>query len=371
MLSQRKAPGRSLVSSIAVAVTLLAVLSAITGAAASGKRVAVPKTENGPTLAGPFVHKNLAIYVVRGKTSDGRRFITLDEGLAERTVLVREKGDRAGRDEAAVNELEIENKSDRWLFLQAGDVVRGGKQDRTIAVDVTLGPGSGPQSIDAFCVEHGRWAPKAGGMQFSGNTAIVSGNALKMSIQGEKNQSRVWEEVAKRDRLAARKVAEANPGVQAPMSLSASGTYNAIVDQKEIRSGSEEYVQALAPHLRDADAVGIVVAINGRLTAADVYASNALFRKLSKKLLDSYSLDAALSGAPSSLSAHPPREDAVHAFLAEPTAGQSRSERVGATMHRRTREGKAVVLYEYVDSGRGGPAESSAVHRSYLSKTAD
>ena len=219
------------------------------------------------------MHKNLAIYVVRGQTSDGRRFITLDEGLAEKTVLVREKGGRAGRDEASVNELEIENKSDRWLFLQAGDVVRGGKQDRTIAVDVTLGPGSGPQPIDAFCVEHGRWAPRAGGMQFSGNTAIVSGNALKMSIQGEKNQSRVWEEVAKRDRLAARKVAEASPGEPAPATLSSSGTYNAIVDHDTIRSGREEYVQALAPHLRDADAVGIVVAINGRLTAADVYAS--------------------------------------------------------------------------------------------------
>ena len=57
--------------------------------------------------------------------------------------------------------------------------------------------------------------------------------------------------------------------------------------------------------------------------------------------------------------------------MTEPSAGESRSEKVGGTMHRRTREGKAVVLYEYVDSGRGAAAEASPVHKSYLSKAAD
>ena len=46
---------------------------------------------------------------------------------------------RAGRDQAEVNALEIENRSDQWLFLQAGDIVKGGKQDRTI----TDGPRAG------------------------------------------------------------------------------------------------------------------------------------------------------------------------------------------------------------------------------------
>lgn len=365
MRTHRGLPVQRLTRLMTLAATLL-ILALVPGANGATRSVAAREQ----SLAGPFVHKNLAIYVVRGQTSDGRRFITLDEGLAEKTVFVREKG-RAGRDEASVNELEIENKSDRWLFLQAGDVVRGGKQDRTIGVDVTLGPGSGPQPIGAFCVEHGRWAPKAGGMGFSGNTAIVSGNALKMSIQGEKNQSRVWEEVAKRDRLAARKVAEASPGQPAAVTLSASGTYNAIVDQKEIRNGRDEYVEALAHHLRDGDALGIVVAINGKVTAADVYASNALFRKLSKKLLDSYALDAALSIDGRPTAAQAPREDAVRAFMAAPSAAEARSEKVGTAMHRRTREGDGVVLYEYVDSGRGNTPVASPVHKNYLSKSAD
>ena len=54
------------------------------------------------TLDGPFTHANLTVYVVRGSTTDAREYITLDEGLAARTVAVREKT-RAGQDRAEVN----------------------------------------------------------------------------------------------------------------------------------------------------------------------------------------------------------------------------------------------------------------------------
>jgi hypothetical protein len=296
--------------------------------------------------------------------------MTLDEGLAAKSVAVREKGAGAGRDEAAVNALEVENGSDRWLYLQAGDVVQGGKQDRTIAIDVTLAPHSPPQSIEAFCVERGRWAARSHGLRFSGNSAIVSGNALKMSIQGEKNQARVWEEVARKERAAARKLAEGAPG-EPVSSLSASGTYSAIVDRQEIRRSREDYADALLPYLQAADALGIVVAINGELSAADVYASSALFRKLSRKLLDSYALEAALRSEERGRSVAAPRKDAVRAFLKDPSAGTSRDEKVGGTMHRRTQEGAGVVLYEYRDSvsRASSPAAAKPVHGSYLRKS--
>jgi hypothetical protein len=154
------------------------------------------------SLEGPYSHGNLAIYVVGGTSDDRRAYLTLDQGLAGRTVEVREKGAGAGQDQAQVNSLEIENKSDKWLFLQAGDIVKGGKQDRTIMTDMVLPPHSKPQSIDAFCVEHGRWTPSQDGLAFKANTGIVSGGSLKRAIQSEKNQSRVWQEVAKTERVA-------------------------------------------------------------------------------------------------------------------------------------------------------------------------
>lgn len=362
--------GQGFIRSATLAAVLLILLGTLAGA---GSRPQAPKSEirNALTVEGPFVHENLAVYVVRGRTSDPRDFITLGEALAAKTVTIREKGAGAGRDESRVNELEVENRSDQWLFLQAGDVIAGGKQDRTIAIDITLAPHSPPQAIDAFCVEHGRWAPKAAGLGFSANTGIVSGNELKLSIQKEKNQSRVWEEVARQERAAAVTIQAASPG-EPVASLSESGTYNAIVDHKRMRSGREEYGKALLPHLQKrTDALGIVVAINGNIVAADIYASKSLFRKLSGKLLDSYALEAVLNGPAegrSAVASPAPPKKAVLAFLSEPTATSARDEQVGPTMHRRTREAERVIVYEYRDVPSKAPQGAEPVHQNYLKK---
>ena len=81
-------------------------------------------------IYGPFVHEHLSLYVVEDPSSKSAgEFITLAEGLAAGTVKVSEKKS------AQVNELLIENASDKPCFVQAGDVVKGGQQDRTISRD--------------------------------------------------------------------------------------------------------------------------------------------------------------------------------------------------------------------------------------------
>ena len=102
------------------------------------KAQSLPQKGAGPglRLEGPFESRNLAVYAVRGPQTDNRRYVTLDEGMRAGTAVLRERGAGSGQDRAQVNELEIENKSGEWLFLQAGDVISGGKQDRTIAIDV-------------------------------------------------------------------------------------------------------------------------------------------------------------------------------------------------------------------------------------------
>lgn len=367
MTLSEEAIGRVCIRSATLAAGLLIFLSALAGAGPKPKPL-VSEKPNDFSVEGPFVYENLAVSVVRGRTSDPRAFITLAEGLAAKAVLVREKGAGAGRDDSEVNELEVENRSDQWLFLQAGDVISGGKQDRTIAIDVTLAPHSPPQPISAFCVEHGRWAPKGAGLAFSANTALVSGNALKLSIQKDRNQSRVWEEVAKQERAAATTIQGGSPGE--PMArLSDSGTYNAIVDHKTIKTGQEGYVAALLPHLQKReDALGIVVAINGRIVAADIYASSSLFRKMSGKLLDSYALEAVLNGRTEGRTAAAPPRKAVLAFLNGPSATSSRDEKVGQTMHRKTREAGSVVLYEYRDRVSQAAPGAKPVHQNYLKR---
>ena len=328
-----------------------------------------PAVKSNVSLEGPFTHANLTIYVVRGSTNDARDYITLDEGLAARAVVVREQGARAGQDQAQVNTLEIDNQSDKWLFLQAGDIVKGGKQDRTIMTDLTLAPRSGPRPIEAFCVEHGRWTPGSDGPEFRDNPGIVAGSPLKIAIQGEKSQPRVWQEVARAETMAlsaagAAGFVAAPPAAAptAPVRLSSTGTYNAIAENKTLSSRRDAYVNALLPQInKQRDAIGLAVAINGTVTAADLYASSALFQRVSGKLLKSYALESVLSRNEASGSEAPTKEQ-VRAFLAKPAAARPTTETVGGSMQRSTREADDVVMYEYGQSTR------PIVHRNYLKK---
>ncbi|HYP02628.1 MAG TPA: DUF6569 family protein, partial [Pyrinomonadaceae bacterium] len=100
-------------------------------------------------ISGPYTHKNLAVFLIHGKDKlAGKSFLTLHEALRQRKVVVYETKN--------VNELAIENLS-RYeeVYVQSGDIVKGGQQDRMLGVDLIVPPRSGKISISAFCVESG------------------------------------------------------------------------------------------------------------------------------------------------------------------------------------------------------------------------
>lgn len=352
-------------TSTVVMTSLFGVLMLLAGRAKDG---AASESPERLAVEGPYSHENLTIYVVSGKGADSRRYITLNEGLQAATVKLRERGAAAGEDRARVNELEIENASNDWLFLQAGDVIEGGKQDRTIATDVAIAPHSAPRPVGAFCVEHGRWSTRKGaGLAFRGNTAIVGSNALKRSIQAEKSQPRVWEEVARREAEAAATLSVT--GESPVAELSSTGTYNAIVENRKIGSDRAEYVTALLGRLeKRSDAVGVVVAINGEIMAADVYASPSLFRKLARKVLDSYALEAVLARRGAKTAATAPNREAALAFLSDVSrAAAGREETVAGSLHRTTRETDKAMLFEYAETDAKSGART-LLHRNFVKK---
>ena len=103
--------------------------------------------------------------------------LTLEEALRNGKVQVRETGN--------VNSLEIENLGDQPVFVQAGDIVKGGKQDRTLTVSLLLPPKSGRMPIASFCVEHGRWSPRAAedASKFDSAAAVVPSHEMKLAMQ--------------------------------------------------------------------------------------------------------------------------------------------------------------------------------------------
>src|SRR5262245_32351274 len=103
-------------------------------------------------ISGPHVHENLAVYFVHGASAGGQVPLTLQEAMAKGRVKVHETG--------SVNELSIENLGNVEVFVQSGDIVKGGQQDRVLSVSLVLPPRSGRVPIASFCVEQGRWAAR-------------------------------------------------------------------------------------------------------------------------------------------------------------------------------------------------------------------
>src|SRR5947207_14155933 len=104
-------------------------------------------------LEAPFTQGNLTVFLIHGKDRiKGQTFITLQEALVQKKVIVRET--------RSVNELSIENISSDEVYVQSGDIVKGGQQDRMMAVDLILPPRSGKIGISAFCVGNGSWSQR-------------------------------------------------------------------------------------------------------------------------------------------------------------------------------------------------------------------
>ena len=103
--------------------------------------------------------------------------LTLDEALAKGAVKVHETGN--------VNELQIENLGTDEVFVQSGDIVKGGQQDRVLTVSLLLPPKSGRIPIASFCVEQGRWAArgKEDVKTFATASASVPSREAKLAIR--------------------------------------------------------------------------------------------------------------------------------------------------------------------------------------------
>jgi hypothetical protein len=111
-----------------------------------------PARADDTRVSGPVIHENLAIYLVHGKSAPGPVPLTLEEALAKRAVRVHETGN--------VSELQIENLGADEIFVQSGDIVKGGQQDHVLSVSLVLPPKSGRINIASFCVEQGRWTAR-------------------------------------------------------------------------------------------------------------------------------------------------------------------------------------------------------------------
>ena len=287
------------------------VLAAITGLAVVIACIArageIPSTSHYKVLA-PIGHGNLTIFpVVATISHDTQEFLTLDEGLRSGDVVVSESGNVAPLvrprhgyrptrynpgDGAEVNRLVLVNNSKRPLILLAGEIVTGGKQDRVIGKDRLVPAESDPIDLSVFCVEPGRWtATKA---NFGSFDSAMAQPAVRARAMADKNQEMVWSEVRKAQGSVAAQLS-------APMAAAVGGTssYARVMQNDEVKqkvdavaAPMEHDYQSVIKQLHDRNAVGVVVAVNGEIIWADIFANTSLLEKYWPKLVRSYAAEA-------------------------------------------------------------------------------
>jgi len=268
-----------------------------------------------PMLDGPFTHKNLSIYVLYLETRPAAEteYITLAEGTKDGTVVITE-----ARKET-VRRLLITNKSDKPLFLQVGELVSGGKQDRTLTTSLVIPPKSVQVPIPSLCVERSRWS---GGRAFAA-AGRLSPSSVNVEVQGG-DQAGVWRNVGAYKTRARAAMVRAG-GAEA---RSKTSSVNEELDSREFKKLTDEYVKALAavPD-RFGCPVGLAWAVNGRTTTVDIYTSRPLFRKLFGMLLDAAAAEAA--AGPSGRRHSPPTAKQVADLIAAAWDGRKKTDTLG------------------------------------------
>src|SRR5258708_7034400 len=281
----------------------------------------------------PIRHGNLTVFpVVASKSYPTGEFLTLDEGLRSGEVVVTEYGNVRGlirrhpagmtaaiqREGAEVNRLMLVNNSRRPLLLLAGEIVAGGKQDRVIGTDRIVPAESDPVDLSVFCVEPGRWvatsdrfgtssATYAASEIGSGNGAASRGTlmaqpSVRGKAMGDKDQNQVWAEVRKQEQ--AMETVEVTATAPTVNTSTATTSYARVMENQDVKEKVDEVAKpieknykSLIKQLRDRKAVGVVVAVNGRIIWSDVFASTELLEKYWPKLVRSYASEAVVTRA--------------------------------------------------------------------------
>ncbi len=338
-----------------------------------------------PQVTGPTVHENIAVFFVRGVSAPGPVPMTLQEALAKGTVEVRETGN--------VQELNIENKGADPVFVQFGDIVKGGQQDRVLTVSMMLVPQSGVVPIGAYCVEQGRWSARGAEdvRRFAASDVMMPSREAKIAMAKPKTeppavprsalgagniadprlprqqrqgpaggdnadgQGEVWRSVGLVQQQLTASLAAPVVSEKSRTSLQLS------LETEALQKAQAAYIAALeAKGLEGDDILGVVIVISGRISSADMYPSNGLFRKMWPKLARAAATEALAGKAKPAATVAVPGIVDVEAFLKAAEAGDLSVRTLGSHARLETRTSDKALHVE-TRSGTG-----QLLHRNFI-----
>ena len=241
------------------------------------------KAFKGLQISDPTTSKNLQVFFIYSDKDSKdleKDYLTLTEGTKSNKVIVTEQKN------AQVQRLVISNKSKEPLFIAAGELVKGGKQDRTIQVCMVVPAGEEDVPLPSFCVEQSRWSS---GKKFKA-TPSMAGNTNIQAI-AQKKQGLVWTSVKKaKDGLRYNAKTLAKKAVGTSSTTSLNEELSDVDVKKLISAYKKDTTEALNKIKKPV--VGFAYAVNGKMVAMHVFKSSKLFKKMWDKYVVSMAIDA-------------------------------------------------------------------------------
>jgi hypothetical protein len=339
-----------------ISLALASLLALLLTAVATAEPAQAPAAKaDDYTFSGPYTYQNLTIFLVHGKdTLPTKKMLTLAEALEQKKLVVHETKN--------VNELSVENvAADVDVFIQSGDIVKGGQQDRVLGYDLIVSAKSGKVPIPSFCVEQGRWSKRGqedpGKFDSSGFNA--NGKEFKKAVNFARKQDEVWAQV----KAAQMKLAK-NVG-QSVQSKDSGTSLQLTLEDKKLLEKLDNYTKELSKIAEGKkDVLGYVVAVNGQIDGADIYGANVLFEKSWARLLKGCATDA-LAEFDKDKKFTQPTVDAVKKFLTDANQGKKETNKdVSARVQCKTKEADKNLVIESIDKSNG----NQVIRKNYIAK---
>jgi hypothetical protein len=236
-----------------------------------------------------FTYKNLRIVPFFAGTKflkaheNTGNYKTLKQALDEKKIEINETSG------GTVNQLMIRNLSSDTIFIMAGELISGGKQDRVTGENMLLPPGKNFTPIQVFCVEQGRWSyggkENAGFQQHNAFTA----NSIRSEAVQKADQSAVWSKISE--------VTSKNK------SSSSTGNFNAVYSNKEFMEEFNQYLTYFKAQFATlSHCIGFMGISGDKIIGCDIFATPELFSKQYENLITAYITDAITHNKKPSLS---------------------------------------------------------------------
>jgi hypothetical protein len=224
----------------------------------------------------PVRHESLTVFPLFTEPHGQIDYLLADEAIQAGAVSVQEVSEGG-----SVPDLLVENSGDaRVLFLEGEELV-GAKQNRILNTSVLL-PARSKVKVPVSCVERGRWSYISRYFGSAGrHSSSKLRHALKSSVSESlaggaghrSDQGTVWEEVDKQ---------QAALGVSSPTAAMADSF---VAHQRQIDAYAERF-----PYPEGA--AGLAVAVGDKVVAVDLFDKPATCRKVWRRLLSGFLLEA-------------------------------------------------------------------------------